>query len=475
LVFDHFELGQLAQAEVAISKVTTLAERLDHPDYRWRVLAMQAMTYTFRGQFGEAERLQRRLEQLGQSVRDPNWHSALAWGRLVWHRAQGLRSPAAVIDRLATLYEGELYGKLAVWGELARLGERDQLRSAVDPEVLRAALLGGDPTALQDLAPIAIVLDDSRTLAQLYERLLPNEARFVSGGMTALTWEPTVGWTLGCIARALGQRQQAISHFSGALTAIVGAGARGYAALIECDLARVLCEGSPNRAEQQRAAELLRGARATAELLNMPELVKLVESLEQPSSRLPRSVSPASAAAPAASRMPDSASIEQDGELWCLAYQRQTLRLANTKGVRLLAQLVREPGREFHVLHLEGAGGGAKAPAGDAGPVVDDLARQDYQQRIGSLREQIAQAEAWNDNARASLLQFELDALSRELARAFGLGGRARPLGSAVERARINVQRRLKDAIRRVRAHAPEIAKHLERSVRTGTYCVYEP
>jgi len=61
------------------------------------------------------------------------------------------------------------------------------------------------------------------------------------------------------------------------------------------------------------------------------------------------------------------------------------------------------------------------------------------------------------------------------LSQALGIGGRERRVGSAAERARVNVQRRLRDAIRRIESHHPGLAKHLDRSVRTGTYCAYEP
>jgi hypothetical protein len=44
-----------------------------------------------------------------------------------------------------------------------------------------------------------------------------------------------------------------------------------------------------------------------------------------------------------------------------------------------------------------------------------------------------------------------------------------------VERARVNVQRRLKDAIRRIGEQDPGLGRYLEATVRTGTYCVYQP
>ncbi|HWB81477.1 MAG TPA: hypothetical protein VG755_41230, partial [Nannocystaceae bacterium] len=64
---------------------------------------------------------------------------------------------------------------------------------------------------------------------------------------------------------------------------------------------------------------------------------------------------------------------------------------------------------------------------------------------------------------------------AEQLAAAVGLGGRDRRAASNVERARINVQRRIKDALRRIRAEDAALARYLEATVHTGTYCVYQP
>ena len=62
-----------------------------------------------------------------------------------------------------------------------------------------------------------------------------------------------------------------------------------------------------------------------------------------------------------------------------------------------------------------------------------------------------------------------------QLLRDSGLGGRERRSGSAAERARVAVTRRIRDAIKRISAEAPELGKHLDRSVRTGRFCSYQP
>jgi hypothetical protein len=79
------------------------------------------------------------------------------------------------------------------------------------------------------------------------------------------------------------------------------------------------------------------------------------------------------------------------------------------------------------------------------------------------------------DQGRADALREELDFITRELSRAFGLGGRERRAGAAAERARINVRRRIKDAIERIREQTPEAGRHLDNTVKTGSYCRYAP
>jgi hypothetical protein len=147
------------------------------------------------------------------------------------------------------------------------------------------------------------------------------------------------------------------------------------------------------------------------------------------------------------------------------------------RGVRLLATLVAEPGREFHVLDLSGGSRVAALPVdrGDAGEVLDEEARRQYRARVMELKEELAEAEDWNDPARVERARHELELIEQELSQALGIGGRERRVGSAAERARVNVQRRIRDAIRRIESRHPGLAKHLDRSVRTGTYCAYEP
>jgi hypothetical protein len=128
------------------------------------------------------------------------------------------------------------------------------------------------------------------------------------------------------------------------------------------------------------------------------------------------------------------------------------------------------------VLDLMGASqGDSPVDAGDSGEVLDEKARRDYRRRLESLRGQVEEAESMNDLAGAEAAREEIEQLSAELSRAFGLGGRARRAGSNVERARVNVQRRLKHAIERIAGECPAAGKHLEWAIRTGSFCSYRP
>lgn len=68
-----------------------------------------------------------------------------------------------------------------------------------------------------------------------------------------------------------------------------------------------------------------------------------------------------------------------------------------------------------------------------------------------------------------------MDALVDQLVEGLGLGGRARAKGSSAERARSAVTQRIRSTIRRLEDQHPALGRHLRASVRTGTYCAYEP
>ena len=84
--------------------------------------------------------------------------------------------------------------------------------------------------------------------------------------------------------------------------------------------------------------------------------------------------------------------------------------MRDSKGLRYLARLLAEPGRELHVLdlvalertpeHSESAI--AFAADGDAGELLDARAKTAYRRRLAEIDEDLAEALALGDMARAA-------------------------------------------------------------------------
>jgi hypothetical protein len=160
--------------------------------------------------------------------------------------------------------------------------------------------------------------------------------------------------------------------------------------------------------------------------------------------------------------------------VWLLVFDQSTIRLKDSRGIRYIHRIIDQAGRELHALELS-AGDGTPIGDSDAGPALDQQARAQYQSRVEQLRDDIAEAESFNDPARADRARSELDAIASQLAEGLGLGGRARRTGSASERARVAVSRAIKRAIEKIRKEHSEAGDHLARFVKTGTYCSYDP
>ncbi len=179
--------------------------------------------------------------------------------------------------------------------------------------------------------------------------------------------------------------------------------------------------------------------------------------------------------------------FRREGDYWSVAFEGHTVRLRDLKGLHYLARLLAHPARELHVLDLvAGAADGSPEPRGaGAGlirpsdllpdPLLDAVAKEAYRRRLAEIEEDMEDAQALGDVERGGQAEAERDFLARELARAIGLGGRDRHAGSASERARASVTRAVRQAMTRIREHHPRLGEHLERAIRTGTYCAYLP
>jgi AAA ATPase domain len=197
---------------------------------------------------------------------------------------------------------------------------------------------------------------------------------------------------------------------------------------------------------------------------------------------------------------PNTGIIRREGEYWTVGYGEKVFRLKDSKGLAQLLYLLRNPGVEVHAMDLIrlAAGIGAGSPdgissglslgreqlrngalriggLGDAGELIDDVAKMNYRRRLSELRSELEEAKHLDRVDRAAAIEMEIDALTRELSRAVGLGGRVRRAASASERARQTVTKTIRAGIERIARHHEELARILSTSIQTGTVCCYHP
>jgi tetratricopeptide (TPR) repeat protein len=192
--------------------------------------------------------------------------------------------------------------------------------------------------------------------------------------------------------------------------------------------------------------------------------------------------------------------FRKEGEYWTVGHGGKNFRLKDTKGLGYLAHLLRHPGVEFHVLDLFGGlanrgedddigatqglprgddelekAGMQIARLGDAGEMLDDQAKASYRKRLSELREELEEAKELGNVDRAERAEQEIEALTHELSRAVGLGGRNRRAASASERARQSITKTIKAVVERIAESDDELGELFARCIRTGTFCSYVP
>jgi hypothetical protein len=430
------EAGAIADWEADVLAYRAAAEALRHPLYAWYVPLWRGMRALAAGRFGDCRAALAEAAAIGERAASGN-ATMLVQTQLWCLRAE--EGDAAGL--LGMLDELEAVPVPAPWLQvtralaLAQAGRTGDARAQLEAVVPLLPAMARDSEWLPSMAQVAetIALTGPHPVARwAYDALAPYAGLVVVEGICAALRGP-VHRHLALLADALGEHETAAGHRAAAVAGTRALGATALAARIEAEAASV-------------------------------------------------------------PRLPDYA-FRRDGEVWTLAYGGREVRIRDSKGLRDLHALLARPGTAVAALDLATAPAGAApagaAPAGrragasagpdalhspsDTGEVIDAQARAAYRQRLRELEEAAAEADAAADIERSARIAAERDALVEALTGAYGLGGRVRRSGSAAERARTAVTARIRDAIRRIGDAHPDLGRHLARSVRTGTFCVYEP
>ena len=472
------EAGRMAEARTEAATLSRVVEELRQPAELWLEPVTRAELALLAGDFDLAEEL-------------------IAWEMSTGHRVTFARDDVSAARMQRFLLRRE-QGRIAEEESTVRASIDDLPWYPLHRAALACLLLDLDRTAearavFEDLArddfgalyrdnewllgtslasEACALLGDVSAARALYEQLAAFAGRHAIGHA-----EGSIGAVdryLGLLATTLGRLDDAERHLSAAIQINERMGGRPWTAHSQHDLAQVLVRRDL-AGDRERAQELDRAARATAEEIGMV-LARQIGPGPQESVQ---------AAAPGSPLT--SGTFRREGEYWTIEFGQEAFRIRDAKGMRHLARLLGAPGRELHALELArlepsrpdvspvGDPCFSADGLGDAGPVLDSEAKAAYRQRLDEIQKELAEAGAWNDPERVARLQAESEAVVSELTAAFGLGGRDRPAASAAERARVSVTRAIRAALARIGDQNAALGAHLGATIRTGTFCSYTP
>jgi len=415
LIGAHLALGDRAASDAARSELEMLLARLPQPHYSWRMPVLRANHALLRGDFLDAQRWV-------AVARDIAREHDLSRARLSW--------PWTGISIAAASRDAAFAESLV-----------DDLR-AIAQQIGSSVVLGSLAYALA----LAVRLDEAR--AELTDDALPHGIGLAQLGAEAVLLVDD----RERMPRALAALQPVLALYPMAL------GPSG--SLLLRPAALVIGELELALGRRVEAIAAIEQGLALARLIYAVPFVANGEAL------LARARGPLVPAAPSREQI----ELACTGDVARVRWRGRDLVAPAGKGFDYLAALIGAPGREVHVSELVG-----DDDRGDAGEVLDARARAEYRERAKELEQELEEARARNDLGRAERLGAELEAIADQLIAGAGLGGRARRAGSHVERARVNVQRRIKDAIRRLAVQDAALGRYLEATIRTGVFCVYRP
>jgi hypothetical protein len=186
------------------------------------------------------------------------------------------------------------------------------------------------------------------------------------------------------------------------------------------------------------------------------------------------------------------------GDYWDITFNQESVGVKNTKGIRYIEHLIRNIGKEVHVLELFYAINPKDATQSNeslSGMNEEQLAAEGFgldsldgafelvdgktiaalKLRIEQLNEQIEDATEIGDIEEQEKLKAEKDQIISRLSSDMGLRGKGRMSNSAAEKARKSVGKRISADIQKLQKTFPNFADHLQQAIIKGTYCQYKP
>ena len=504
------ELGDWVGAEIELAVHARLADELRDPLHLWYVPLFAATRALLQGRLADSERLATEAYAIGRGSQAQNAGQLYAVQLFALRTEQGsLAEVEGALEEFGRRYPAAPVWRAAAAFALSVLGRDDAARRLFDALTAAGAGVAEMQRDSEWLGTVSLLvragerLGDTRRTGLLATLLEPYTDRAVIAGRGAIFLGPVARYA-GLAAAAAGRREDAVGYLDDALAMARSWGAEPMVAAIRLELADVLSPpaGAPaTEADAQRARELRAEALAVARRLDLGGLIARYGARADAKAQTGTGAPAAAAGARGAGALDAGGSLAsalapvafyRRGDIWTIGPPGRQIQLRDAKGLAHMARLLGAPHVEFHALDLVGGAGSGRGPGtaavvvgagievrargeGDAGPVLDSQAKAAYRSRVVELQEEIEEAESFNDPERAARAREELEFVARELAGAVGLHGRDRKTGSDAERARVNVTRAIRTALKRIAEHDAVLGRQLDAAIQTGTFCVYEP
>ncbi|MFD0687807.1 hypothetical protein [Actinomadura fibrosa] len=459
---DLFDGGD-PQAERGVRELRDSLGRRDHLAVGIVLDSLDVMLAIREGRFAEAEELAGACLARGEKTGDAaaaGFYAAQI-GTIRWYQGRIAECLPALTELVASPdlspLDNACYAGLAV--AAAHSGDRRLAEGSLAR--LRGRVQDGAPRscswlfAMYGVAEAANLLGDAEAAAQAYELLAPFADLPVTLGLGG-TCLGSVHHSLGVAALTTGDADTAVEHLVQAVEANLALWHWPAVVVSRTRLAEALALRDGPRSEAARAA--LEAAAEEAARLGMPV--------------------PAGASGPVAGAgRPRSRGIvcERQGRRWSLALGHRAALVGDSVGMRHLAVLIGNPGREIPAISLATGPAAAPGDAASVQPVLDEEAKRRYKRRLAELEAEIEEHEAAGRFERAEAVGAERDWLIAELASASGLGGRTRRFTDSEERARIAVGKAIRRALKHVADADAAIGAELRATIQTGTLCSYRP
>ncbi len=493
------EKGEIHRADLDFARFSELTDELRLP-FGWKEMA-SAERALFDGRLDDAERFSlmaleigRRMERRFRIIRQ-----AFNNLSLILRREQGRIGEIEPLYRSAAARNpADLFVQSALAFCNAELGQRSKASQAF--EYVVASGLESIPrkvlwyALMVLLSETCVFLGDTQRAELLYRLMTPFAER--NALLDIHVCYGPMEMYLGSLAALMSRWNEAERHFRNAMASNQRMGSHLWLARTKLYYASMLLRRDTGD-DRSRALEQLQGAIEIASAQGMEAIKQKALALRE---RLgaPHPGEPVPSPPPVKVQAATHA-FKKEGEIWTIAAEGKSIRLKDAKGFGYIARLLRYPGQEFHALDLimPGTSGESLAESeagtedevtarelrreygadrlGDAGEMLDKQAKAAYARRIAELQDELEEAREFKDERRIEKAENEIDALTAELSRAVGLSGRDRRAASAAERARVNVTRSIRSVIHRISAQNKELAAMLEKEIRTGTFCSYNP